>query len=295
MLVEDKKLTYICETLIRKVMNPISTKLRLTEYQGVVTLDLSRTAIGMVMKGKKVLHHNDKTTEISTNNLFILSPGIHYEENMLDNGIYEQVLFYLSAEVLQKLLIVLSENFGIAIDNKHSCANCRANNFCITDAPPTIALLFNSVSQCFAREEYRQSRAMHFIKLADLVLMILLSNDLCFINKLLSGADMATAQFTGKVYDNMFNDISIEQLAEQTNRSLTSFKKEFKRQFECPPHQWFVEKRLQHAKLLLHSTSMTISEIGNRCAFSNISHFIKLFKRQYKTTPAAMRKKLKEK
>ena len=276
-------------------MNPISTKLRLTEYQGVVTLDLERITIGMVMKGKKVLHHNDKTSEIGANDLFILCPGIHYEENIPENGLFEQVLFFISAEQIQKLLVTLSDSFGIAIDSKHTCANCRAHNFLITDAPPTISLLFNSVSQCFTREEYRQSRAMHFIKLADLVLMILLNDNKCFTNKLLSGADMATAQFTGKIYDNLFNDISIEQLAEQTNRSLTSFKKEFKRQFDSPPHQWFVEKRLQHAKLLLQSTSMTISEIGNSCAFSNISHFIKLFKRQYQTTPAAMRKQWKEK
>jgi AraC-like DNA-binding protein len=37
---------------------------------------------------------------------------------------------------------------------------------------------------------------------------------------------------------------------------------------------------------------MTISEIGAQCAFTNISHFIKLFKRHYKTTPAALRKQL---
>ncbi len=33
------------------------------------------------------------------------------------------------------------------------------------------------------------------------------------------------------------------------------------------------------------------SEIGVECAFSNISHFIKLFKLRYKETPAAFRRR----
>ena len=39
------------------------------------------------------------------------------------------------------------------------------------------------------------------------------------------------------------------------------------------------------------STNMTISEIGVECAFTNISHFIKLFKQRFDDTPASMRRK----
>lgn len=43
------------------------------------------------------------------------------------------------------------------------------------------------------------------------------------------------------------------------------------------------------ARLLLISTSKSISEIGNACTFPNTSHFIKLFKKEYQMTPAAYR------
>ena len=79
-------------------------------------------------------------------------------------------------------------------------------------------------------------------------------------------------------------------LAEQTNRSLTSFKKEFKRLFNAPPHRWIIEQRLDRAKIMLSSTSRTVSEIGAECAFANISHFIKLFKQRYNETPASFRR-----
>lgn len=44
-----------------------------------------------------------------------------------------------------------------------------------------------------------------------------------------------------------------------------------------------------HSRLLLISTSKSISEIGNACTFPNTSHFIKLFKKEYQMTPAAYR------
>ena len=97
-------------------------------------------------------------------------------------------------------------------------------------------------------------------------------------------------QFVNTVYDNIFNDISIEGLAEQTHRSLTSFKKEFRRIFDTSPHHWIIEQRLDRARILLSSTSRTVSEIGAECGFSNISHFIKLFKQRYRRTPASFRK-----
>ena len=74
-----------------------------------------------------------------------------------------------------------------------------------------------------------------------------------------------------------------------TNRSLTSFKKEFRRHFEMPPHKWYIRQRLMHSRLLLISTSKSISERGVECTFPTPSHFIKLFKKEDRMTPAAYR------
>lgn len=100
---------------------------------------------------------------------------------------------------------------------------------------------------------------------------------------------MARESFEQVIYDHIFKPVSIEELASKTNRSLTSFKKEFRRHFDIPPHKWFVRQRLVHSRLLLISTSKSIAEIGNECTFPNTSHFIKLFKRAYRMTPAAYR------
>lgn len=48
-------------------------------------------------------------------------------------------------------------------------------------------------------------------------------------------------------------------------------------------------KRIQRARLLVVTTGKSISEIGYECGFNNISHFIKLFKREFQITPLSMR------
>ena len=117
------------------------------------------------------------------------------------------------------------------------------------------------------------------------------NDDGCIRRKVLRSADADSGHFINIIYENIFNDISIEHLAELTNRSLTSFKKEFKRLFNAPPHRWIIEQRLDRAKIMLASTNRTVSEIGTECAFSNISHFIKLFKQRYNDTPASFRRR----
>ena len=109
--------------------------------------------------------------------------------------------------------------------------------------------------------------------MTELIYLIASHEDCCIKSKLLSNVDAAKENFEQTVYDHIFKDISIEELSKLTNRSLTSFKKEFRRHFQMPPHKWY------------------ISEIGNECTFPNTSHFIKLFKKEYQMTPATYRHK----
>jgi transcriptional regulator GlxA family with amidase domain len=47
--------------------------------------------------------------------------------------------------------------------------------------------------------------------------------------------------------------------------------------------------RLQRAKELLETTDHTVSEIAYKTGFQTISHFTKIFKKQYSIVPSAYR------
>ena len=196
---------------------------------------------------------------------------------------------YYTPEKLQKILMHLNITYGLNISNDHSCENCRNRNEIFMPAWNSLRNFFTNTNNYLRDEEFRHDETAENIKMTELIYLIASHEDCCLKSKLLNNVDTARENFEQIVYDHIFKDISIEELAKLTNRSLTSFKKEFRRHFEMPPHKWYIRQRLMHARLLLISTSKSISEIGNECTFPNTSHFIKLFKKEYQMTPATYR------
>jgi AraC-like DNA-binding protein len=261
------------------------------ENSGIRSVSLSRIALGFVVSGTKYIYNNDQFHQINEGDIFVLGTGLHYEENIVNtNGLFEQIVFYFSANTLQQAIFSLNINYGLSFSSRHSCNQCMVNNFAISKAENSVHNFFVGLDISFRRAGLLHNDIGQLIKLNELIYLILSGEDNCIKRKLLRSADTTSGLFINTIYENIFNDISIEKLAEITNRSLTSFKKEFKRIFDKSPHQWIITQRLDRAKILLSSTSRTVSEIGAECGFTNISHFIKLFKQRYLRTPASYRR-----
>lgn len=259
---------------------------------GIRSTSLSCTALGFVLSGTKRIHLNDTSFDIEQGDLFILNKGIHYEENILSpDGHFEQIIFYLSSTTIHRILFNLNINYGISATTQHRCSRCNAYNFASLRANHEAVTLFNDLNSQLQRSNKQSDKVRHQIKLNELVFLILEEEGSCLKRKLIQSADVVSEQFVEIVYNNLFKDVSVEALATQTNRSLTSFKKEFKRIFGVPPHRWIVSQRLEMARVLLYSTNKTVSEVGIDCGFSNISHFIKLFKQRFHATPSSFRQR----
>lgn len=251
---------------------------------------VSRYAIGYILRGTKYIYDGDKRQTLARGDVFYLGLGHHYIENVPDGSQpYEEVLFYYTPEDLQRILMHLNITYGLNISNEHSCENCRNRTHVAMSAWNSLRNFFVNTNNYLRDEEFRHDETAENIKMTELIYLIASHEDCCIKSKLLSNVDAAKENFEQIVYDHIFKDISIEELARLTHRSLTSFKKEFRRHFQMPPHKWFIRQRLMHSRLLLISTSKSISEIGNECTFPNTSHFIKLFKKEYQMTPATYR------
>ena len=271
----------------------MSDVVKITEHEntGVRTLSLARIAIGYVLSGTKYVHCNDYSYSIEEGSVFVLDAGFHYEENAVgSNGSYEQIVFYLSSQLLQRVIFGLNINYGLSFTSHHSCTKCISRNFSFAKASTPIRNFFVGVDLSLRNSGLLHNDIGQRIKLNELIYLLLSEEDGCVRRKILRSSDADSGQFINTIYENIFKETSVEVLAELTNRSLTSFKKEFRRLFDASPHRWIVEQRLDRAKIMLASTSRTVSEIGAECAFTNISHFIKLFKQRYNQTPASFRR-----
>ena len=87
----------------------------------------------------------------------------------------------------------------------------------------------------------------------------------------------------------MFN-LTIAEFARMSNKSVTSFNKEFQEYYNVTPGKWLTNRRLEHARLLLKSSKKNISEIVYNTGFENISHFSRVFKEKYLLSPLQYRK-----
>ena len=261
-----------------------------TNYVGIQSLSLSRCAIGYVVRGSKHIYYGDTRHVVSRGEVFYLGVGNHYVEDMPDDGRpFEQIVLYYSPEELQQILLNLNMGYRIDTTSSHSCDSCRRHNHVSMTASQSLRNIFVHIQNYLHEDSQLQDAAADNLKMTELIYAIVSMDECCLRSKVLSNVDAEHGSFEQVVYRNIFNDISIEELASLSHRSLTSFKKEFKRHFVMPPHRWFIRQRLMRSRLLLISTSKSISEIGVECAFPNTSHFIKLFKKEYGHTPAIYR------
>lgn len=259
-------------------------------HTGIETINLSRYAIAYIIRGRQYVYDGDRRHSVGRGELLYLGIGRHYLESVPENGQpFEQIFIYYTPRELQRVLMHLNVTYQLNITNKHVCDNCRSGSFVIADAAVSIRNFFLNTNAYLRDAVSCRDETAENIKMTELVYLIATQDEGCIRSRMLSSVDAAREGFEQVIYEHLFKPVSIESLAEKTNRSLTSFKKEFRRHFNTPPHKWFVKQRLVHSRLLLISTNMSISEIGNECSFPNTSHYIKLFKRAYRVTPAAYR------
>lgn len=256
---------------------------------GVRSQYYSRNAVGYVVQGTKYIHSGDQRQCLHKGDIFFLGIGIHYTEELPEGDHpYEQIVFYYSPDELQRILLHLNITYRLKISNNHHCSICRTSTEVTMPAWGAIRGIFLGAAQYLQSEHHLDPAAENF-KMTELIYHIVSHEDCCLKSKILRSIDTNKENFEQVVYGHIFCECSIEELARKTHRSLTSFKKEFRRIYAMPPHKWFIRQRLIHSRLLLISTTKSVSEIGLQCSFPNTSHFIKLFKKAYGQTPSSYR------
>lgn len=93
---------------------------------------------------------------------------------------------------------------------------------------------------------------------------------------------------------NYKRDMSMSEFAQASGRSLSTFKRDFKKMSELSPERWLTNHRLLAACDLL-KRGRRVSDACFDVGFKNVSHFSAIFKKRFGITPGEARKgKLEE-
>lgn len=134
------------------------------------------------------------------------------------------------------------------------------------------------------------------LKLKEIILLLAQSQNAKTVQLILSQLfSPTTYSFKQIIEANLFSQLTIEQLAEQSNLSVSSFKREFAKLYNDTPANYIRNKKLEKAAELLLLSDERISDIAFDCGFNDLATFTKNFSDKYLVAPSHYRQQQKEK
>ncbi len=86
--------------------------------------------------------------------------------------------------------------------------------------------------------------------------------------------------------ENFKEDMTMEEFASYTGRSLSTFKRDFAKISDLTPQQWLMEHRLDCAHQMLVTGKAGASSVYYLVGFKNRSHFSSVFKKRFGISPS---------
>ncbi len=127
------------------------------------------------------------------------------------------------------------------------------------------------------------------LKLKEIIL-ILSKIDKSGVQEILNNLfNPSSVAFKKTIEAHLFSQLTLNDLSDLTNNSLSAFQRQFRKIYETTPANYIKNKRLERAANLLKLSDLSITQISHECVFSDIAHFSNSFKEKYNSTPSEYR------
>lgn len=192
--------------------------------------------------------------------------------------------FFISDDFIRNIVKEISGQIETRVaENELQSAAIEVNNNVI------LSTYFQSMLTYFSGSN-KPADSLLVLKLKELIINILTSPDnptlSAYLQSLVDPEKPAIQQI---MEANFSHNLSLEEFAKLCNRSLSTFKRDFKKLFRVSPGKWLLTKRLEYAAVLLRNSTANISQIAFECGFEDLSHFSKAFKEKFDLSPLQFR------
>ncbi len=237
-----------------------------------------------VRSGELEINDNGQSTHLHAGDCVFIRKDVRIKLNKycLDDGLpYQSIGLVFSREFLLNYFKQLPP------EELPRHAQRSEQNLLLMPARPDIESLFQSITPYFESKE-QPDQAWANRKLQE-GLQALLKTDENVYASLFDFADPWKIDILNFLNKHYMYDLTLAEIANFTGRSLSTFKRDFKKVSDLTPEKWLIQRRLQAADRLLVETDEPIKEIMYRVGFNNFSFFCRVYRQHYGCTPTVTR------
>lgn len=194
------------------------------------------------------------------------------------------LIFFFPKEFIQEVAFEYQITYSL-----NDCESDHDFHVLSLNIDDPMKLFFESVSS-YLFQKTSTSRHILKLKFKELILQILTTNNNPLLKKyFLSGLKESKQNIESVIRKNLLFNLSMEDYANLCNRSLSTFKREFRETFGVTPLKWILEERLKYSRMRLLSTDENINDIAFYSGFESTPHFIRCFKKYFGQPPLKYR------
>ncbi|WP_347218299.1 AraC family transcriptional regulator [Chryseobacterium sp.] len=189
----------------------------------------------------------------------------------------------------EKVILIFDEQFLQNFQKKHSLSfqnHSSKDAFVPIKKDPLINSFLLSLEPYYS-DSGKISSSFSELKREELLLILLQLHpelsDILFDFGIPGRMDLE--EFMQKNYK--FN-VQLERFAYLTGRSLSAFKRDFKKIFNETPNRWLIKRRLQEARFLIEEKRQRPSDIYIDLGFEDFSHFSFAFKKEFGVSASSL-------
>lgn len=269
-------------TLPKDLKINTSAKIQLFNYKNSqnilkTKINLSKHTISFLRTGMKEVIGPSKAEQIDNQRFLIMKSGncLMTEKISNSNKFYQSILLFFDDETALNFL------------EKHkliSASKKRDKSFFVFKYDDFIQQFVGSLDSLSQLSITTQDKLLK-TKFEEIMLYLTSVHGASFLTSIIQNADQRISRLTNIVDNNKFNRLTLEELAFLSNMSISTFKREFFKQYQNTPMRWFSEQRLNHIATLLITNQKRPIDLYEEAGYENFSNFVQAFKKRFGMTP----------